>query len=507
VVNDAEKGSEEICVSRYSHCSQTLAPERHSLPGVFAMHTNRFLMDILLGLAAFSLALFAVSCDNRESATPLANKAPAGENPEDENLPHSSSTEDTSAKRELLKGEISIEVGTLGAAWQPRSQKWFDSQIESFCEQYPNIQVSSFAISEISRQQIGVEELPAMAENVVGLNSWAGHDAAYLASRDQIVPIDKFLPDKEFRRDDFYESLWEPVTFDGKVWGVPWATQSLVLFCNKKIFQNAGIDSPPENWDQFVDYAEQLTRDTDGDGAVDQWGFAYRNLEQLLMVGMSQVFQKDGQMLTEEGFVLGSETLEALGFLKGLLSSGVAKRSYFQDSEHFAMRIQSVPDALEALDRHDISRYEVAYLPTFGKRAQANAETLYLAVRRSSPEKEAASWEFIKWISRKDAPLPNPLSGFPCRKDVPERNDFNAAVSELCPGLEIAWYSNAHLVSPGPPNLLGRKEAFETLTRHFDEVLRGNADPIQALTRGFEEANACLTVIPPPSQGYHAILR
>lgn len=471
------------------------------------MRTNRFLMDVLLGLAAVSVAVFTVSCDSKESTNPLANRAPAGENPDDENLPLSSSNKDTGAKRKLLKGEISIEVGTIGASWQPRSREWFAAQIDSFTEHYPNIQVSSFAIFETSRQHIGVEELPAMAENVVGLNSWAGYDAAYLASRGQIVPIDKFLPDKEFNLDDFYESLWKPVTFDGKVWGVPWATLSLVLFCNKEIFENAGINSPPENWDQFVDYAERLTQDTDGDGAVDQWGFAYRNIEQLLMVGMSQVFQKDGQLLTEEGFALGSETIEALGFLQGLLSSGVAKRSYFQDSEHFAMRIQSVPDALEALDRHDISRYEVAYLPTFGKRAQANAETLYLAVRRSTPEKEAASWEFIKWISRKDAPLPNPLSGFPCRTDVPERNDFKAAVSELCPGLEIAWYSNAHLVSPGPPNLMGRKEAFETLARHFDEVLRSNADPIQALTRGFEEANACLTVIPPPSEDYHAILR
>lgn len=36
----------------------------------------------------------------------------------------------------------------------------------------------------------------------------------------------------------------------------------------------AGFDRPPETWDELVTYARALTKDLDGDGNIDQWGFA-----------------------------------------------------------------------------------------------------------------------------------------------------------------------------------------------------------------------------------------
>jgi multiple sugar transport system substrate-binding protein len=41
------------------------------------------------------------------------------------------------------------------------------------------------------------------------------------------------------------------------------------------MFKAAGLDvnAPPKTWDEFLAYAKKLTRNTDGDGKIDQWGF------------------------------------------------------------------------------------------------------------------------------------------------------------------------------------------------------------------------------------------
>jgi len=65
-------------------------------------------------------------------------------------------------------------------------------------------------------------------------------------------------------------------TPEGRLYGLPKDVGPFAFGYNKTMFEEAGIPLPdPETgftWDEFVDVAEQLTVDTDGDGAIDQWG-------------------------------------------------------------------------------------------------------------------------------------------------------------------------------------------------------------------------------------------
>ena len=53
---------------------------------------------------------------------------------------------------------------------------------------------------------------------------------------------------------------------------VPMYGQAYSLYYNTELFAAAGIDEPSADWDEFVEQAQQLTIDTDGDGTIDQWG-------------------------------------------------------------------------------------------------------------------------------------------------------------------------------------------------------------------------------------------
>ena len=60
------------------------------------------------------------------------------------------------------------------------------------------------------------------------------------------------------------ESLVNAITFDGKMYGVPFWSESTILFYRKDLFEQAGLSGPPETWDQFLEYAALLTKPEDG---------------------------------------------------------------------------------------------------------------------------------------------------------------------------------------------------------------------------------------------------
>ena len=60
-------------------------------------------------------------------------------------------------------------------------------------------------------------------------------------------------------------------------WALPTAVRSLALFYNERLFDEAGIDGPPETMDEFIEVAKKLTK-TDGAGNITQVGFASSGL-------------------------------------------------------------------------------------------------------------------------------------------------------------------------------------------------------------------------------------
>jgi multiple sugar transport system substrate-binding protein len=50
----------------------------------------------------------------------------------------------------------------------------------------------------------------------------------------------------------------------------------VLVYCNRKTFRDLGVPLPADDWtlDDFIATAQALTRDTDGDGVVDTYGFS-----------------------------------------------------------------------------------------------------------------------------------------------------------------------------------------------------------------------------------------
>lgn len=96
------------------------------------------------------------------------------------------------------------------------------------------------------------------------------------AKKGMLTSYNKYLENSEkVKLEDFDQTALELGTVGGEVYGLAWSTEAMCLVYNKNLFADAGLDpeSPPKNWSEVVEYSKALTKDTDGDGTVDQFGY------------------------------------------------------------------------------------------------------------------------------------------------------------------------------------------------------------------------------------------
>jgi multiple sugar transport system substrate-binding protein len=69
--------------------------------------------------------------------------------------------------------------------------------------------------------------------------------------------------------DRYFPDVMSTALYQGKVYGLPWISQPVVLYYNPKLFDDAGIAYPDDTWDwaKFAETAKTLTHD-------DQYGFS-----------------------------------------------------------------------------------------------------------------------------------------------------------------------------------------------------------------------------------------
>jgi len=100
-------------------------------------------------------------------------------------------------------------------------------------------------------------------------------DMFTLIDEDAIVPFDGFLKggDGEAWVKGFYPAFMANSQTGGKTWGIPFQRSTIVMYWNKEMFKEAGLDPnhAPATWDEMLKDAEKLTK-RDASGNTSQWG-------------------------------------------------------------------------------------------------------------------------------------------------------------------------------------------------------------------------------------------
>ncbi|WP_026781842.1 ABC transporter substrate-binding protein [Pleomorphomonas koreensis] len=83
---------------------------------------------------------------------------------------------------------------------------------------------------------------------------------------------DRIAKSEVIHKEDYFPGPLASVTWDGKLYGVPKATNTIALYYNADLFKAKGLDpdKPPQTWDELVDAARKLN-----DPASNVYGIAF----------------------------------------------------------------------------------------------------------------------------------------------------------------------------------------------------------------------------------------
>ncbi len=86
---------------------------------------------------------------------------------------------------------------------------------------------------------------------------------ASLAKSNTIMPLDDLIAaDKTFNMDDYAEGVKTNTVIDGKVYGLPYQRSTAILYYNKTMLKNAGLNEDgPTTFDELIADCKALTKD------------------------------------------------------------------------------------------------------------------------------------------------------------------------------------------------------------------------------------------------------
>ena len=110
--------------------------------------------------------------------------------------------------------------------------------------------------------------------------------------------------------EDYFPDVLQTAQYNGHTYGLPWVAQPVVLYYNPKLFADAKVDVPNENWtwDDFKAAAQKLTRDTTGDGKPDVYGTAFNGWPPIQMF----IWQAGGEVVSADRKTSPIDTPEAI---------------------------------------------------------------------------------------------------------------------------------------------------------------------------------------------------
>lgn len=292
-----------------------------------------------------------------------------------------------------------------------------------------------------------------------------------------LEPLDEYVKkDPSVAIDDFYQGLLNYNRFDGKLFGLPAGFSTRVVFYNKKLFNEANVPLPTDDWtwEDFKSAAKQLTV-----REKKQYGFAVRSepdtydLQQFVWSNGSSFISPDGKAI--EGYMNSKETAEALQIFSDLAKDKSAllvggKNQQSGNDLFKASKLAMYDNGVWSLESYKKANVDfgTVVMPQFpGKPGKGVIATSSVSIAKDSKNKELA-WEFLKFFVSSDA-IKMRTSDLPVRISVVQEKklDQDPLYAPFYKTLEQSTDTPAFLLNP-----------------HWNEINRNLSAAVNAIMMG-----------------------
>ncbi|MBW2056934.1 MAG: sugar ABC transporter substrate-binding protein [Deltaproteobacteria bacterium] len=409
-----------------------------------------------------------------------------------------------------LHVKTQAEVTLRFSDWHLTEDVWNKSLREAmdiFHKEHPNIRVVLEPVSYKEKEtKYTVESAAGRAPDVFHVHAFS---LPMFFSKGYAKDLTPFID----REGPGFLDAWYPLPirlmkYKGKVHAMPGDYMTMVLFYNTEIFKAAGLDpsKPPETWDEFLEYAKRLTRDTDGDGKVDQWGFGTVGAKSpgfSLRFGPF-IWSFGGDYLTPDmkrSALDRPEAREAFKFFVELYTKhkvvppGLTAMNPQQVRTQLAQKKVAMilgsgwtPPIVNKINPN-LRAFEVLKCaPAPIKRKKATAIWLSSWVMSPNTKHPDEAWELMKFITSREMEL----KWFVDNRVTSSRKDVSGVAPEILNDKFASVIASQLPYGKVEPQIKEWPEIMDTFTTSLQEAIVGMKTPDKALDEAHERINAIL---------------
>lgn len=388
-----------------------------------------------------------------------------------------------------------------------------NSLIDKFEREHPGIHINAQYVP--SGDPLVQKLVTAIQSKTAPDVSWIHSDFLNkLVEADAIYKMEHFISGvnglSEEEMDDIYPQSLQSAKWRDTLYAMPMEATTLALIYNKTKFKEAGIDpdSPPRNWDELYDYALKLTKDKNGDGKTDQYGFyipAFPASGPLSIWMVLQwtpfLWQAGGEEINNEQnkVLFNSDAgVEALSFWKKIFDAeNFRDFTLTHDLGFISNTIAMIMDGPWDLPEfREIKNFEwgVTYLPAGPVKRATYMAGEHLAIFKQSRHPDSV-WVFVKWILEPEnqAKFSEESGYLPVRRSVlelPAYKEFLKKDPAMKAFVEQIEFSQARASIDNY-----RVEINQNIAEAVEKAIVGNISPRTALDEAARKSNKLLSTI------------
>lgn len=297
---------------------------------------------------------------------------------------------------------------------------------------------------------------------------------------DIIIPLQPFIDGEgPGFLDSYFQGFLEDAKVAGEYYAIPFQKSTPIFYYNKDMLRSAGLDpnKGPQTWEELRDMARKLTIPGVRYGVeipIDQW-----------LMGIF-IMQNGGQINNLDGnqtYLDSPEAIEAMEFVLSMVKEGLmpAKRLFGDSSADFvagktAMMYNSTGSMTFVRDSASFE-WGVGYLPANTKRVVATGGGQFVISKNTSPARQKAAWDFVKWMSAPEQTAQWSMgSGFvavaPAAFELPVMKEYTTRLPQALVARDQLQYAVGE-----PPKTHEARQVAQLMAMTFESILAGKVSP------------------------------
>ena len=309
----------------------------------------------------------------------------------------------------LTKGDKVLTIGVFSDSyWEVQngySYQILEDAIEKYEKQNPGIRVEyvSGVMKEDYVEWLSEQILQGTAPDIFFLPE---ENVCEFAQADVLKKLDNLIEkDTSFSTDEYYTSALQSGVYAGNIYALPYECAPRLMFVNKSILDAEHIRMPENDWSfqDLYDICKEVTRDTDGNGVLDQFGITGYTFEDAFYGNDVTLFNQSGT----ECYFTGDKVEHTIAFLEKLndINHGysVTEKDFDQGNVAFMPMLFSEYRAYKpyplSVKKYASFEWECLSMPAGPDGNNVSRlDTLLIAMNQKSKNQQAA-FEFMKLLT------------------------------------------------------------------------------------------------------------